>query len=122
MNSKMKIWGRTLEIKIQFDVYEGEKILDSQEKVLKLFQDESNDILASDDQIKKYCISNNKDEIGDSVDNIFKYVVPNTIYIPRDNENKIVLLCDYRFDLEHGLAIVFQNNKLIDICPQEDVL
>ena len=34
----------------------------------------------------------------------------------------ISLLCNYRFDEEHGIAITYENEKLKNIGPQDDVL
>ena len=48
---------------------------------------------------------------------------PTDIYLPRTTEiRSAALFCDYRFDEEHGIAIVFENEKFIEIGTQDIVL
>ena len=68
-------------------------------------------------------MKNNSDRINGSIENIFKYVIPVSIYIERNKKKRVVsLLCNYRFDEEHGIAITYENEKLKNIGPQDDVL
>ena len=35
------------------------------------------------------------------------------IYIPKEEKQRVcALLCDFKFDIEHGLALVFENEKI----------
>ena len=74
--------------------------------------------------LESYILNDEYAEIdGDSIDNIFKYVIPTDIFIPRTPETRTVaLLCDYRFDEEHGVAIVFENEEFKKIGTQDIVL
>ena len=76
------------------------------------------------EEVEKYIIKYNSKEIGRaSVDNIFKYVMPKSIYVPQVSGHKIVaIMCYYKLDMEHGLAIVFEDNKLKDIGEEDIVL
>ena len=100
-----------------FDCYKNEAVLPIQEEAL-------NKLLASDaidnskSSVEKYCLSNNGQEIGeDKISNIFKYVMPYSLYIRRTTSaDRIVgLVCKYRFNPEDGLVILFKNEELIDI-------
>jgi len=117
------IWGRKFALSVQYDCYEGEDILPIQEEAFDCFKKESDIILASDQEMKKYCLEKNKAEIGENIDNIFKYVMPASIFVKRTREKHIVaLMCNYKFDMEHGLAIVFEDEKLSQIGSQDIVL
>ena len=49
--------------------------------------------------------------------------MPKSIYVPQVSGHKIVaIMCYYKLDMEHGLAIVFEDNKLKDIGEEDIVL
>ena len=118
------VWGREFELEIAYDCYEDETVDDSQtqalDSILKSWSVVSNCL----GDVKAYCQEHNGDDIpSDGMDNIFRYVIPKTIYIPRDqNTRTVALLCDYRFDIEHGIAIVFEKEKFKTIGPQDLIL
>ena len=121
---KMMLWGREFNLDITYDCYRDEKILESQEIAVKDFSKAVKSIDSSLDDVKKYCLLNNKEEIGsDVIDNIFKYVAPKYLFIPRDVNNQVVaIMCNYKFDVENGIAIVFENGKFKTIGKQDIIL
>lgn len=122
MNKEVVIWGRKINIRIDYDLYDNETATDEQEQRLEKFINNAH-LLSDKTAISDYCIKNNSKEIGNSINNIFKYVVPSSILIPQSEKNKrIILLCNYKFDIEHGIAIVFENNSFSKIVKQDDVL
>ena len=123
MYKKLLIWNREFDLRVVFDSYD-EEVLPIQEQTLEAFLKSENTIQESKQQLEKYIINDEYAEIeGNSIDNIFKYVIPTDIYIPRTSETRTVaLLCDYRFDEEHGLAIVFENEHFKEIGEQDIVL
>lgn len=122
MNKKINVWGRNFDLKVIFDVYEGEGILDNQKASLDEFVKKSGDILSSFYEIERYCIEKDGSLIGDSIRNIFKYVMPESLFVKRDEKKRIVvLLCNYRFDEEHGIALFFENEKLANIGTQNEI-
>lgn len=122
MNRKMTIWGREFDIKIIFDVFSDEKILPEQVEALESFCNVMYDLLADSTEIEKYCIKNNRIEIGDTVSNIFKYVIPTSLLVKRETRmHKVALLCDYKFDEEHGIALIYENEELVHISSQDNV-
>lgn len=122
MIKRMKIWGRDFDINVDFDNYGNEEASDEQVTRFNSFAEKS-ELLSDAGKISEYCLKNNKNEIGSSIDNIFKYIIPTAIFVSRSSKEKtIALLCDYKFDIEHGLAIVFKNNKFVNIVPQDEVL
>ena len=123
MYKKLLIWNREFDLRVVFDSYD-EEVLPIQKQALEAFLKAENTIQESKKQLEKYILNDEYAEIeGNSIDNIFKYVIPTDIYIPRTPETRTVaLLCDYRFDEEHGIAIVFENEQFKEIGEQDIVL
>lgn len=121
---KMTIWGRNFELEVKFDCYSGEEVLEIQKEALSAFLKSRNAVEDSLDQLKQYCLKNNKAEIGgDNIENIFRYVVPKYLYVARDEKNHVVaIMCNYKFDSEHGIAIVFENENFSKIGMQDIIL
>ena len=124
--NKMKImlWGREFNLDITYDCYSNEKILKSQEMAVQDFAKATETIDSSLEEVKQYCLSINKEEIGsDVIENIFKYVAPKYLFVPRDEKKQVVaIMCNYKFDTEGGIAIVFENGKFKTIGKQEIIL
>ena len=121
---KLIIWGRDFELDLVFDCYKGEDVLASQKESLRLFLSHNALIDSSLDKVKDYCLISNKDEIGGTIDNIFKFVMPQSLYIPRNsNDNRLVgLMCAYKFDPEHGLVVMFQNERFDKVGIQDIII
>lgn len=121
---KLLIWGRGFEIEIKYDCYSGEKVLKRQKDALKEFLKSEENIANSLEMVKKYCLAQNKDDVGENeISNIFKYVVPKYLYVTRSIDKHIVsIMCDYKFDQENGIAVVFENEKFKRIGRQDIIL
>lgn len=121
---KIVIWGRIFEIEVRFDCYAGEEVLDAQKEALELFLKSENNIKDSLETVKQYCLEQNGKDMGESkVANIFKYVAPKYLYVVRSTEKHIVsIMCNYKFDQENGIAVVFENEKLSKIVRQDMIL
>jgi hypothetical protein len=126
MSNKIKatIWGRELELGLTYDCYSDEEVLDSQKEAVKKFIGAESVINKSLEDVKKYCISVNGDEIGAStIENIFQYVMPKYLYVLREKDKRTVaIMCNYKFDQEHGIAVVFENEKFVKIGKQDIIL
>ena len=126
MNKNMEIWGRSHEIEIVFDCYAGEEILEVQKKAYEMFLENAEMLLESAlASVENYCQERNHEEIGeDKISNIFKYVKPKTLFIKRTDADirKVALICLYKFNPDDGLAIVFKNEKLLEIGTENIIL
>lgn len=132
MTKSVTIWGRPFDLDIVFDCFDDEEILDNQREALSEFLDalkaddlqKPNCVEQAKPAVEKYCVDNSEGELeGAGVDNIFRYVIPTGIYVVRsEKDHEVALMCNFRFDLEHGMAIVFKNLKLSEIGPQDIVL
>lgn len=121
---KLNLWGREFDLDITYDCYSGETILETQKAAVKSLAKMAEELDSSLDDIKAYCLSQNKVEIGsDVIENIFKYVIPKYVFVPRSENKEIIsIMCNYKFDPESGIAIVFENKKLKKIGKQEIIL
>lgn len=121
---KMAIWGRDLELEVRYDCYAGEEVLDSQKEALSEFLKAEDGIEASLEEVKKYCLEQNGAEIGESaITNIFKFVAPKYLYVARTAGRHIVaVMCNYKFDQENGIAVVFEDGKVNRIGRQDIIL
>lgn len=121
---KLTIWNREFDLEIRYDCYSGEQVLDSQKDAVSCFLKAKSKISDSLDKVKAYCLAQNGDEIkDDTIQNIFKYVAPKYLYVPRNKDkHMIAIMCNYKFDSENGLAIVFENEKFKEIGKQDIIL
>lgn len=115
----MNIWGRRFDVEVIFDCYKGEEVLDSQQEAYNKFIEVAETLLNSTlPSVKQYCLCVNRAEITeDTITNIFKYVKPKSLFIKRTDkgERKVSLLCAYRFNPDDGMAIVFKDERLLEI-------
>lgn len=121
---QMEIWGRQFNVDVYYKNFQGNEITQYQKDSYTEFIDAYDEIEKSKnkiiDYIEEYYSENLLEE---KVENIFKYVIPKTIYIPKEDKKRIVaLLCDFKFDIEHGLAIIFENEKFNEIVTQDEIL
>lgn len=124
MKNKVKctIWNREFELNVVFQNFPGEEVTANQEKISDSLESFDFDISLA--KVKEYIIKWNSEEVGSlEISNIFKYVIPKSVLIPREDEKQIfALMCNYKFDMEHGMAIVFENGKLKEVGPQDIIL
>lgn len=120
----MNIWGREFQLDVIYDCFDDEKVSSIQEEALKKVKEADSFFDTSLNALKEYCLKEDEDEFqGKEINNIFKYVIPTSLYIVRnDKEREVALLCEYRFDVEHGIAIDYVNEELKEIGTQDLVL
>lgn len=120
------IWGRSLDLDVDFDCYKGEEILDSQKKAYELFVDRSDELFeVAYKEAVNYCYKTNGADIADEkINNIFRYVKPKAIYIKRGtlDERRVAIICAYRFNPDDGMAIVFKNESFWQIGTENIIL
>ena len=123
---KYIIWGRECQVNLVFDCYVGEKIDKVQEDTIADF--EANLKQYTQDgliAIKKYIVDNYKNNVDDqTIPNIFKYVVPKTVYVSKDPSNKKVIgiLCHFRFDEENELAVKYIDGQVAEVGGEQIIL
>ena len=124
MKNKVKctIWKREFDLNVVFQNFPGEEVTTNQEKISDSL--ESFDFDRSLMKVKEYIMKWNSEDVDSpEINNIFKYVIPKSVLIPREDKKRVVaLMCNYKFDMEHGMAIVFENEELKEVGPQDIIL
>lgn len=120
--SVLKIWGQEFELNVVYECYPGEEVLDSQRAAFEQLCN-TNNIDAALDYVKAYVKTTATSQVESPIDNIFKYVMPKSIYVPHNKKSaQIAIMCNYKFDTEHGLAVVFENGNYKEIGAQDIIL
>ena len=115
---KMNIWGRDFDLPVMIKQFKG-----IQKDAVEKFTSCEKVVNEAKNDVEKYVIKNGLKDMGmDSVDNIFKYVIPKTISVPKAKKRVVAIMCNFKFDMEHGMAIVFEDEKIKKIGPQDIVL
>ena len=119
--SKIEIWERTLLLEVLYNHYTNEKVTSEQKKAYKWFRKHPEWIDKAKTYVEDYCKNAvNSDDSNQKKDNVFSYVKPKAILIKQDT--RIAIMCDYRYDEEHGLAIVFDHDGNITVGMQDIIL
>ena len=118
------IWGRLFSLPVEYDCYKGESVTEAQIEALNIFLSHEEWIKNAKGNIEDFC----KAQVIEDVDNckkddIFSYVKPKCIFVKRESETpQVAIMCDYRYDIEHGLAIVFFADGTIIVNSQDIIL
>ena len=120
--SVLKIWGREFELNVVYECYPGEEVLDSQRAEFEKLNT-SECIDAALESVKEYVITNAGEQVATPIENIFKYVMPKSVFVPHSKKSpSVAIMCNYKFDMEHGIAVVFENGKCKEVGTQDVVL
>lgn len=121
---KLTIWDREFSLPIEYDCYENEKVTKEQVKSLETFSSHTDWIDDSKKHVESYCKKQVLEDKGNSKkDNVFSYIKPDYVFVKRDKEQpRVAIMCKYRYEPEHGLAIVFSSKGEITIGIQDIIL
>lgn len=120
---KTTIWGREFELPVIVKQFKGKDVTEIQEDAVD--QLERNMVIfdSAESEVEKYILKNGLKGNGISeVDNIFKYVMPKSISVPKAKKRVVALMCNYKFDMEHGIAVIFEDEKFKKVGPQDLVI
>lgn len=119
---EIRIWERDFELTVVYQNYPGEEITDNQLKTLQGVKEA--DYSVAKKGVEQYILKNFKDELGeDDLSNIFRFVMPKSILISRSPIVRVFsVMCNFKLDMEHGIAIVFENENYKDAGPQDIIL
>jgi len=119
----MSIWKRDFTLPVEYDCYEGETVTKEQSGALETFISHPEWVTKAKKMVEKYCKEDVfLDDANQKKDNIFSYIKPNYYFVTRDKSPLVVLLCKYRYDPEHGLAIIFSSDGSITVGMPDDYL
>ena len=117
----LNIWNRDFEIDITYEIFSDKPVTEKQKAIADGLSavDFSESLEGVIKYIKKY---NSRDLGEDRIDNIFRYVIPKRIYITQSEEEEFAIMCNYKFDMEHGIAVVYKGGKFKEAGPQDIIL
>ena len=117
----LNIWNRDFELDITYEIFSNKPVTEKQKAIVGGLSgvDFSESLEGVIEYIKKYNAWNLG---GDQIDNIFKYVIPKRIFITQSEDEEFAIMCNYKFDMEHGLAIVYKLGKYKETGPQDIIL
>ena len=119
----LEIWGRVFLLNVIYDCYEGETVTKQQIDAANIFAANSNWVNNAKKQIEAYCSEDvQKDDENHKKDNIFSYIKPEAIFVKRESNPRVAIMCKYRYDMEHGLAIVFDSTGKVTVGSQDIIL
>lgn len=121
---KLSIWGRNFELPLLYECYHDEEVIESQREAFAMFEANSAAVAASLEHVKNYVETDEFARLnGDKIENIFKYVMPKEIFVPHTEKHRnVAIMCNYKFDIEHGIAVLFENGQSKKVGPQDIAL
>lgn len=122
MTNNMNLWGRDFTLPVYYECDSDQDVLDIQKETKDALLASWDTVEGSKEAIEDYCLERDRDQIEGPITNIFRYVIPTNILVLRSEDSrKAALMCNYRFDPEHGLAAVFENEQLTAVVPQDEL-
>lgn len=119
----ISIWERAFLLPVEYDCYDDEIVTDSQKSAVIMLTMHPEWIVSAKEQVKSFCREEVlKDDENNKKDNIFSYVKPEYLFVKHENKPRIAIMCKYRYDMEHGLAVVFSADGRITVGPQDIIL
>ena len=121
---EINIWGRDFNLPVKYRCYHNGEVSETQVDALKNLVSDRERIDYSKNYVVEYCEHDVlQDDENDKKDNIFSYIMPEYIFVDENDEGpNVAFMCKYRYDLEHGLAVVFSYDGDTFICIQDDIL
>ncbi len=121
----MSTWGKEITLEVRFDLLDDERVTSRQAYALGAIFVSWGAVNAALDAVKSYCLGNDGNMLASEcgtarIDDIFDVVEPYSLFVVRDDSKRsVALMCHYRLDPEHGLALLFENERLTKIGPED---
>ena len=123
----MSTWGKEITLEVRFDLLDDERVTSKQAYALGAIFVLWGAVNGALDALRSYCLENDGDMLASEcgtarIDDIFDVVEPYSLFVVRnDSKRSVALMCHYRLDPEHGLALLFENERLTKIGPEDIV-
>ena len=119
----MIIWGREFILPIEYRCYDDEPVSKELQNAVDVLRNHPEWVERAKNAVEKYC----RDLVIEDVDNgkkdnIFSYVKPEYLFVKHEDKPRVAIMCKYRYDMEHGLAVVFSSDGDISVGPQDIIL
>ena len=119
----MIIWGREFILPIEYRCYDDEPVSKVQQNAVDVLCNHPEWVERAKNAVEKYCRELVvEDADNGKKDNIFSYVKPEYLFVKHEAKPRVAIMCKYRYDMEHGLAVVFSSDDDISVGPQDIIL
>ena len=118
----LMIWNREFDLEVKYYNFPDQEVSDNQRKTAENIRNvDFNQVL---NEVKEYIKNNNNNMLAEKdIINVFKYIMPKKFLVFRSENIRVFsIICDYKFDMEHGIAIMFENEKFTFIGSTDEVL
>ena len=121
---EFKIWDRDFTLPVYFETFKDMDVIKVQETALNTLLQNKEWIDAALSSVQEYSKKALlEDKTNNKKDNVFSYVKPESLFIECvPNNPRVAIMCKYRYDLEHGLAIIFSNDGRVEVGLQDIIL
>ncbi len=119
---KVSIWGREFELGVSYQNFPGEIVTENQRNTLSAVP--SVDYDAAKTGVEGYIRKFFSAELGNErLDNIFRFVMPKSVLITRTEGTRVfAIMCNFKLDMEHGIAVIYEDEQLKAVGPQDLIL
>lgn len=120
---KANLWGSEVELDVYFEQLDFEEPTDAQldafSRVDAIWPHADDAIPCIVEYLKKEAV-----EIGAHFeeDSWRSLVHPTTLFVAESDDRTVAILCEFDFDSEHGLAVVFEDEQFTAVGSQDIVL
>lgn len=122
-NLDICIWDREFSVPVDYNCYAGESVTTEQLAAVDAFISHPEWIEEAKAAVEQYCREQvMADSENSKKDNVFSYIKPQGLFVRHEKHPRIALMCKYRYDIEHGIAIVFSTDGAITVGPQDIIL
>ena len=120
---EISIWGRNFTLPIEYDCYEGESVTDEQKKCVAHIQEKSECINKSLPFVRQHFEKSiDADALNCNKDNVFGYLAPHYLFVKREENPRMALMCRCKYEPEHGFAIVVTGSNDVELGIQDIIL
>ena len=119
MSVDLFFWGRQVKMSVRYECSSGEEVQIIQREAFQRIVSSPRMFDEALPALEEYILRRDGNEIGCVVKEIFEFVDPKVLFIKRSDFQRVVaIMLDYRFDPEEGIAILFEDERLVSIGPQ----
>lgn len=119
----MIIWGREFSLPVEYRIYDNEPVSKEQQNAVDVLSSHPEWVEQTKNAVEEYCWEQViEDADNEKKDNIFSYIKPEYLFVKHEAKPRVAIMCKYRYDMEHGLAVVFSADGDISIGPQDIIL
>lgn len=120
---EIKLWDRAFSLQVSYEMFEDETITAAQKSAVKMLAMHPEWIVSAKARVECFCKEQVlADNENNRKDNIFSYIKPEYLFVKREDHPRVALMCKYRYDMEHGLAVVFAADGGITVGIQDIIL